>query len=222
MTHRFCREKTTLAKALPSIVASDILGILQSMTASGIHRFVREIGYEDLPPPVRRMAERCLLDLAGTAAAGRATPLARIIADHAVRGFGPGEGGPRARLLLDGRRASPLGAALAGGMTIDSFDAHDGHVLTKGHAGVAILPGLLALADAAIDGGQASLSGPAFLAALVVGYEIAIRAGIAQHATAPDYHTSGAWNALGVAAVAARLWGMDLEPFRHALGIAEY
>lgn len=190
------------------------------MAASGIHRFVREIRYEDLPPAVRRTAQRCLLDLAGTAAAGRATPLARIIANHALRGFGAGEGAPRARLLLDGRRASPLGAALAGAMTIDSFDAHDGHVLTKGHAGVAVLPGLLALADAAA--GEAALSGPDFLTALVVGYEIAIRAGIAQHATAPDYHTSGAWNALGVAAVAARLWALDLEPFRHALGIAEY
>ena len=30
-------------------------------------------------------------------------------------------------------------AALAGGMTIDSFDAHDGHPLTKGHAGCGIV-----------------------------------------------------------------------------------
>ncbi|MEA2779574.1 MAG: hypothetical protein QOK29_1118 [Rhodospirillaceae bacterium] len=188
------------------------------MGASEIHGFVRVTRYEFLPAAVRSMAERCLLDLAGTAAAGLATPLSRIIRDHAVRGFGAGEGAPRSRLLFDGRHASPMGAALAGGMTIDSFDSHDGHVLTKGHAGVAILPGLLALADAAAS----PPSGLEFLTALVVGYEIAIRAGIAQHATAPDYHTSGAWNALGVAAVAARLWELNLEPFRHALGIAEY
>ena len=60
------------------------------------------------------------------------------------------------------------------------------------------------------------------MAALVVGYEVAIRAGIAQHATAADYHTSGAWNALGVVAVAARLRAMEHEAFRQALGIAEY
>jgi 2-methylcitrate dehydratase PrpD len=192
------------------------------MAATRIHRFVVDTRYDHLPEPVRQMAERCLLDLCGTAAAGLATPLSRIIRSHAVRGFAAGEGAPRARLLLDGRQASPLGAALAGGMTIDSFDAHDGHVLTKGHAGVAILPGLLALADARVDAGGAAPSGAEFLAALAIGYEIAIRAGIAQHATAPDYHTSGAWNALGVAALAARLWGLDLERFRHALGIAEY
>jgi 2-methylcitrate dehydratase PrpD len=73
-----------------------------------------------------------------------------------------------------------------------------------------------------VDAADRPISGPEFLAALVIGYEVAIRAGIAQHATAPDYHTSGAWNALGVAAVAARLWGLDLERTRHALGIAEY
>jgi 2-methylcitrate dehydratase PrpD len=180
--------------------------------------FLTQTHYEDLPPEVRRMAERCLMDLSGTAAAGLATPLSHMIRNHAVRAFGAGEGAPRARLLFDGRIASPLGAALAGGMTIDSFDSHDGHVLTKGHAGVAILPGLLALVDAA----DRPISGPEFLATLVIGYEVAIRAGIAQHATAPDYHTSGAWNALGVAAIAARLWGLDPERTRHALGIAEY
>jgi 2-methylcitrate dehydratase PrpD len=56
----------------------------------------------------------------------------------------------------------------------------------------------------------------------VIGYEVALRAGIALHATAPDYHTSGAWNALGVAAVANRLWRADERHVRQALGIAEY
>jgi 2-methylcitrate dehydratase PrpD len=183
-----------------------------------IHRFVTETTYVDLPRPVQVLARRCLLDLTGTAAAGLGTELSRIIRNHAVRAFAAGAGAPSARLMFDGRTASPPGAALAGGMTIDSFDAHDGHVLTKGHAGCAVLPGLLAVADAA--GG--AISGEEFLTALVIGYEVAIRAGIAQHATCPDYHTSGAWNALGVVAVAARLTGMDYAPLRHALGIAEY
>jgi len=184
---------------------------------TNLHAFVTRTTYADLPPAVQAMAGRCLLDLAGTAAAGLLTPVSGIIREHAVRSFGAGPGAPAARILLDGRRASPAGAALAGGMTIDAIDSHDGHVLTKGHAGCALLPGLLALADAG-----APLGGEEFLAALVIGYEVAIRAGIAQHATCPDYHTSGAWNALGVAAIAARLGGFDEPTFRHALGIAEY
>ncbi|WP_224380148.1 hypothetical protein [Roseovarius carneus] len=42
------------------------------------------------------------------------------------------------------------------------------------------------------------------------------------HASVADYHTSGAWNGLGVAALACRLRGADAGVLRHALGIAEY
>ena len=66
------------------------------------------------------------------------------------------------------------------------------------------------------------LSGPEALTALVVGYEIAGRAGLALHASVSDYHTSGAWNALGVAAMAGRLRGQNADILRQALGIAEY
>jgi 2-methylcitrate dehydratase PrpD len=182
------------------------------------HDFVASTRFADLPPEVARMAGRCLLDLIGTAAAGTQTDLSRIINPHAARFFGPGVGERPARILFDGRAASPVGAALAGGMTIDSFDSHDGHVLTKGHAGCAILPALAALADTL---GRPT-SGAEFLVSLTIGYEVAIRAGIAQHRICCDYHTSGAWNALGVAAVAGRLWGLDARHLREAVGIAEY
>jgi 2-methylcitrate dehydratase PrpD len=56
----------------------------------------------------------------------------------------------------------------------------------------------------------------------VIGYETAGRAGIALHATVSDYHTSGAWNALGVAAMAARSFKLNDDQLRHAFGIAEY
>ncbi len=56
----------------------------------------------------------------------------------------------QARILFDGRRAGIAGAAFAGASTIDAIDAHDGHVLTKGHAGVALLPALLACVDGGI------------------------------------------------------------------------
>ena len=159
--------------------------------------FIHKLTFDKLPAKVVGQAKLCLIDLIGAAAAGSETAMSRIICDHARESF---RGGPDAvRMLLDGRRVSAAGAAMAGGITIDAFDSHDGHVLTKGHAGVAILPTLLALADPA-----ARVSGREFLTSLVLGYEIAIRAGIATHRTCADYHTSGSWNALGAAAVMAR------------------
>ncbi|MEM0949415.1 MAG: MmgE/PrpD family protein, partial [Pseudomonadota bacterium] len=66
------------------------------------------------------------------------------------------------------------------------------------------------------------LSGPEALAATIIGYEVAGRAGLSLHASVTDYHTSGAWNALGVVAMAARLRGQSAAVMREALGIAEY
>lgn len=175
--------------------------------------WLHEAGRYDLPDEVAAQARRCLLDLVGVGVAGSRTLLSSIIRDHAHRCFG----GSQARLMLDGRTVSAAGAALAGGMTIDAVDAHDGHPETKGHAGCGLLPGLLALSE------SAALDDPdSFITSLVVGYEIAIRAGISLHRTVADYHTSGAWVALATAALGARLFGLDHERTRHALGIAEY
>jgi 2-methylcitrate dehydratase PrpD len=55
-----------------------------------------------------------------------------------------------------------------------------------------------------------------------VGYEIAIRAGVALHDRDPSYHASGAWGGLGAAAATARMLGLDAERTAHALGLAEY
>ena len=190
-----------------------------------VARFIRALRFDALPGDVVRQAARCLLDTLGVAAAGSATRSSAITRGYATRHLrGRDE---QARILFDGRQASAAGAAFAGAATIDAFDAHDGHVLTKGHAGVAIIPTLLAFADLAPrDGAETSscqaIDGRELLTSLVVGYEIATRAGIALHASVADYHCSGAWNALGAAAVAARALALDVAQTREALGIAEY
>lgn len=178
-------------------------------------QFIHALRFEDLPEKVVTQARRCLLDLCGVAVAGTGTELSRIIRDHAAAHYGAAASG--ARMLFDGRVVSLPGMALAGAATIDSIDAHDGHVLTKGHVGVTIFPVVTALADAGLirDGRE-------FLTSLVLGYEIATRAGVALHATACDYHTSGAWNTIGAAALTARALALDTGRTREALGIAEY
>ncbi|MGH2521473.1 MAG: MmgE/PrpD family protein, partial [Anaerolineales bacterium] len=179
-----------------------------------ILEFIHELTWNDLPGSVRHQALRCLLDTLGAGIGGRTTDLSRIVHDFAALAFG----GRGAHLWQDGREVSPPGAALANGMTVDALDIHDGHMLTKGHAGAAIVPAALAI----LNLGQGKVSGQELLILLVAGYEVAIRAGVALHATVSDYHTSGAWNALGCAALTARRLGLNAEATRHALGIAEY
>ena len=106
---------------------------------------------------------------------------------------------------------------MAGAAIVDGFDAHDGHVLCKGHVGVTVIPAALAFADAlALDDWDE------FLSLVLLGYEIGTRSGIALHASAPTMHSSGAWNALAAAAIGARVLRLSDAQIAHALGIAEY
>ena len=66
--------------------------------------FIHGLSFSDLPDAVVAQAKRCLLDLVGVAAAGRATELSRIVHAYAVSQMGAASGG--ARLIFDGRRAS--------------------------------------------------------------------------------------------------------------------
>jgi 2-methylcitrate dehydratase PrpD len=181
--------------------------------------FARELEFDALPDDVVRTALLCLTDLIGVAAAGARTPAAAIVNAYASTQMCGRD--REARILFDGRHASLAGAAFAGAATIDAIDAHDGHVLTKGHAGAALLPALLAYVDGGV-GEFKRIDGREFVTCLVLGYEVATRAGIALHATTSDYHCSGAWNALGCAALGGRLMDFDERRMRDALGIAEY
>jgi 2-methylcitrate dehydratase PrpD len=182
---------------------------------TGVPDFVQHLRFEHLPADVVRHAKRCLLDLIGVAAGGSRTNGAQIAAHYAATQLRSTDA--EARLLFDGRRAGPAGMAFAGATMIDALDAHDGHPLTKGHAGVAVLPALLAFVDSG-----AACDDREFLTCFVLGYEIGTRAGIALHSSVPDYHCSGAWNALAAAAIGSRLLGLSDAQISHALGIAEY
>ncbi|MEM6987026.1 MAG: MmgE/PrpD family protein, partial [Pseudomonadota bacterium] len=179
--------------------------------------FCHQSVWDELPSDVQHAARRCLLDLLGVAASGSTTALSHLIRRHALAHFAAPSTAPSARLLVDGRRASAAGAALAGGMTIDSVDAHDGYNPAKGHAGCGVLPAWLALLDSTGDPTESE-----FMVGLVVGYELACRTATALHASAPDYHTSGAWVSVAAAALGARALGLNREQSRHAIGIAEY
>ena len=165
---------------------------------------------------------RSFLDTIGVATVGSTTANSVIARRCADALWHSGAETGSSRMLLDGRRVSPAGAAFAGAATVDSIDAHDGSTPCKGHAGSAVFPSLLAMRDAQTEKTGRAMDGATFMTLQSIGYETAYRAGLAQHATCPDYHTSGAWTAVGVAAMVARMLGADAETLRHAVGIAEY
>ena len=180
-------------------------------TISTVAAFVRA---PSIPDDVRARSTDLFLDTLGVAAAAIDMEPARIAREVAVATMSASSGHPSARLVFDGRPVSAPGAAFALGTQIDNLDAHDGCNPTKGHVGAAIIPAVLALAE-----NQPDMD---VLGSITVGYEVASRAAIALHDTVSDYHTSGAWNCLGVVAAAAHAMNLSDEVLRQALGIAEY
>ncbi len=179
--------------------------------------FALDTAASDIPDATRRRAALLFLDTIGVCIAATRIEAGSIARETAVRFYAASSQDDAATLLFDGRTASIPGAAFAAASQTDNLDAHDGFNPVKGHIGVALVPALAAVAER-----MPNLKGEDALAALVIGYEIAGRAGLALHGTVRDYHTSGAWNALGVAAMAARLRGASNATLRQALGIAEY
>ena len=174
--------------------------------------FIHGFGLLDAPTRVQHRLGLHVADLGAVCVAGRAAPTARVALDHAQAVYS----GRDATSLLDSSRVGVVGAAFANGVLANVLDFDDGHRLTKGHPGAVVVPGELAVAQ------HVNASYEEFLAAMLVGYEVAIRAGIELHGRDHAYHASGAWGALGAAAGAARLLGLDAERTLGAIGLAEY
>jgi 2-methylcitrate dehydratase PrpD len=186
--------------------ATDV-GVADQVTA-----FASDLRWDEVPEAVRRQIALLLLDCAAVTEAGRAAPAALIAAEHASEVHG----GDAATALYDGRRLSVPGAAWANGVLANVLDYDDGHRITKGHPGAMVIPAALAVAE------SVGASAGEFLEAVLVGYEVAIRAGILLHDREDQYHASAAWGSLGVAVASGRLLGLAPHELRHAVGIAEY
>ena len=176
-------------------------------------QFIVDTDWKNVPAAVQHQAKRCLMDTLGALIAGNETPVREVMTRMAKKQLC----GDEATILVSGERVSVAGAVLANGFAANALDIDDGHRLVKGHPGACTLPVILAAGEMV-----PSCSGKAFLTALVIGYEIGIRAGLIRHALYRTYHSSGSWGAISGAAVAGKLLGLDKKRLFHAMGTAEY
>jgi 2-methylcitrate dehydratase PrpD len=184
-------------------------------TQTGLTRALAEkaiaFRYDELISPVRELAGQCILDYLGVTLSGAEDPLVRILLDEMAEAGGS----PQASVIGHSVRLPTLSAALVNGAAAHALDYDDVNMAMPGHPSVAILPGLLALAE------LAGSSGRDVIAAFVAGYETACRIGAALlpgHYNL-GFHSTGTVGSFGAAAACARLLGLDAERTAIALGI---
>lgn len=206
-------------QALPEAVASDREPMAAAAGASPSALFINGLSWEGLPRDVARRAVMCVIDTLGAMLAGRGARAARIAAETAAAWWPT----PEAHLIASGGRAAAPGAAFANAVAANAIDVDDIGIYTWGHPGAQVVPAALALAE------REHLDGRELLLSVVVGYEIAFRAGrclnfAASHVSSAErsFRACGSWGALACAAIACRVLRADAESTRHALGIAEY
>src|SRR5256714_10112865 len=147
-----------------TVTEQQALALTQTLAAQA-----STVTYDALPEPVRELARQCVLDYYGVALAGADDPLVDILlAELAEAG-----GVVQASVIGHKTRLPALSVALVNGAAGHALDYDDVNLAMPGHPSVAILPGLLALAE------QRQSSGREVVAAFVTGYETACRIGSA-------------------------------------------
>ena len=170
--------------------------------------FVANLTFESIPDAVVKRAKWVLRDTIGVIIGGMAEPEVDELATYASA-TAPG----RAHLLAHGGRVAPTWAALVHGTAGTTLEMDEGHAFARGHAAIHALPPALALAQTRESSGQALLT------AMVAGYEVAARAGVASRLRQP-VHPFGAWGVLGAAAVGAWFKGFSADEIAGTLELA--
>ncbi|MFA4928036.1 MAG: MmgE/PrpD family protein [Patulibacter sp.] len=187
-------------------------------------RWAAGVRYADLPDDVRRRALLVLADDLGAMIAVRDDPQVIAVRDSLVTA---GQA-PEATVFAAGRlRGERAAVAAANGAAADWAEMDEGYRPATCHAGLYVLPALLAEAEAR------DLSGEQLITALVAGYEVVTRIARAWRHEQLTIHPHALLGPIGAAAGAAFASGLDpddcvaavaggastamMGPFDHAL-----
>lgn len=170
--------------------------------------FLAGFRFEQLKPATVEQASYVILDTMGAIAGGAAEPeMQALTAKLTVSPVG------EASVIGTGKTAVSAAAAFLNGTAGTFLEMDEGNRFAKGHPAIHALPAIWALAE--IKG----LSGKAVMEALVLGYEVGARIGIAA-AMRPDMHPHGTWGTVGAAAAVAKLLGYDAARIRETINVA--
>ena len=158
-------------------------------------------------------AKQAVLDLLGIAARARAESDTTKIVQKVVGELDPGG---KSTAVAYGPQFSLQYAALLNGCSFHALDFDDTHELSSLHPGAPVIAAALPVAE------QQAASGRALLAAIVAGYDVTVRLGIAVRPHvhyARGFHPTATAGTFGATAAVARLRGAKPATLASAFGI---
>lgn len=177
---------------------------------AALAKFVCDTGFEQMPPAVIDAAKRGLLDTLGVAVAGSREPAAAAL----VRMLQRLGGDAGASAIGTALRTNAPQAALVNGVMAHALDYDDDIGAGYGHPSAVLVPAVLALGE------SLGCTGRDVLAAYVLGVEVWYQIASAMPRLHPlGWHPTGIFGALGAAAAAAKLLGLDPQRTAIALGL---
>lgn len=170
--------------------------------------YIAEEALARVPGDVVDKAKLCLLDSLGCLFGGHQLPIAGMLGALRTDHQEPSSGGTVSGCV------DPATAAFARATLINALDFDD--IYEKGHPGATAIAAALSVAE------YITCSGTEFLEAVIIGYEVSCRVGIALAHVRPrkTIHGHGTWQIFGAAAAAAKLMRLDARRAAHAIAIA--
>lgn len=178
--------------------------------------FVAEASPENLPGHLYDCAKDCILDTLGVVLFGTTQPWSEMIASYGRR-MAAGATQSSATIIAKDWKAPPGIASLVNGAAGHAFELDDVHDESLLHPGTVVVPAALAVGE------DVKVTGQELMTAVIVGYELMVRAGLGVGAVSHmlgGFHSTGTNGVFGAAATAAKLLRLDAPRTVHSLGVA--
>jgi 2-methylcitrate dehydratase PrpD len=182
-------------------------------TEEMVGRFVSDLRYENIPPPVILEAKKAIIDCLGVSIAAFREPCLDILFSF-IEKMG---GRPSSTLFGTNVRTSPAWAALYNGTMAHALDFDDGAGLhIPLHPSVSVLPAVIALGE------FVGAKGRQILEAFITGEEVECKLaqGCSREAYELGWHATGVFGTMGATAASAKLLDLSAGRVPEVLGIA--
>lgn len=178
--------------------------------------FAQALAIEAIPEKVKTAACHCLLDTVSVSCGAAKCELIENIRKTYMC-FGAAKGDLRASIWGTNEKGPLLTAVFVNAMAGHFYELDDVHCESKTHIGTVVIPAAYSLAEAL------GSSGEELVTAIVVGYEVTARIGMAFGVTGHrklGWHSTSTAGIFGAAAACGRLIHLSVDEMENALGLA--